>query len=325
VAPGDIEESGCLGRLRWSLSHGGNPCSAGPGGGQPRRHFLAAHYGECMHTGQAHGPRPPEGLRPAQLGIIFVGRVILGHVTATLVDLAQRGVLGLDETHDGLDAADDGADGDWLLIDRRSGSGSGGEALLDFERTMLDGLFYGNSLVRLSGLGETFLLPMNQMRKQLRRDAIRNHRLRRWGRGKRTPRGEQLLHQIHDFRRELRTLAAAGDGAAMEGLAPYAMLFGITRTASFSSADGDSARTGRRDYEDETGWAQAARLAQGFAEACGRTSPFRAWVGNVDFAHAWSAPREHHQGHGQAHSHGESYGSLMGGGGHAGGGGHGGH
>ena len=65
--------------------------------------------GECMNVGQPCGPRPPEGLRPAQLGIILVGRVILGHVSATLVDLAQRGVLSLDETHDRLDAADDGA------------------------------------------------------------------------------------------------------------------------------------------------------------------------------------------------------------------------
>jgi hypothetical protein len=219
-----------------------------------------------MDVGQPGGLKPPEGLRPAQLGIIVVGRVILGHVTATLVDLAQRGVLSLDETHDGLDEAHDGAGTDWLLIDRRSGLGSGGDALLDFERTLLDGLFYGNSLVRMSGLGETFLLPMNQMRKQLRRDAVRNGRLRRWRRGKRTPRGEQLLHQIHDFRSELRTLGAAGDAAAMKGLAPYAMILGVTRTASFSSADGGIAATGKRDHDDETGWAQAARLALGFAE-----------------------------------------------------------
>jgi hypothetical protein len=278
-----------------------------------------------MDVGQPRGLKPPEGLRPAQLGIIVVGRVILGHVTATLVDLAQRGVLSLDETHDGLDEAHDGADTDWLLIDRRSGLGSGGDALLDFERTLLDGLFCGNSVVRMSGLGETFLLPMNQMRKQLRRDAVRNGRLRRWRRGKRTPLGEQLLDEIHDFRRELRTLAAAGDAAAMKGYAPYAMILGVTKAASLSSADGDIAATGKRDHDDETGWAQAARLALGFAEACSRISPFRAWVGNVNFAHAWSAPHEHQPGHGHVQSYGESYGGHMGGGSHMGGGGHGGH
>src|SRR5690242_8761967 len=39
-------------------------------------------------------PTPPEGLRPAQLGIVLLGRVIVGHASATLVDLAQRGLIG---------------------------------------------------------------------------------------------------------------------------------------------------------------------------------------------------------------------------------------
>ena len=194
-----------------------------------------------MDLGPARAPEPPFDLRPAQLGIVFVGRVILGHVSATLVDLAQRGFLSLDETHDGADA-------DWFLTDRRTGPGSRGDALLGFERTLLDGLFYGKSLVRMSGLGESFVLPLSQMRTQLRRDAVRHGWLRRRGRGKRTPRGEQLLRQIHDFRRELRTLAAAGDGAAMAGLAPYAMIFGLTRAAGLSSAgQAGQAQPSRRD------------------------------------------------------------------------------
>jgi hypothetical protein len=283
-----------------------------------------------VDAGQASAPRPPADLRPAQLGIVLVGRVILGHVSATLVDLAQRGVLSLDETHDGLDEVHNANDGDWLLIDRRSGVGSGGDALLDFERTLLDGLFYGNAVVRMSGLGETFLLPMNQMRKQLRRDAVRNGWMRRWSRGKRTSRGEQLLNQIHDFRRQLRVLAASGDAEAMARLAPYAMILGVTRAASPSSADVDSVKADRDDHKrDEIGWAQAARLAQGFAEAF-RTVRFRALrvlaTAEPDFAHEWSGQHghEHDHGSGQGHSYGESYGGHMGGG-HMTGGGHGGH
>jgi Predicted membrane protein (DUF2207) len=288
------------------------------------RHVVGAGYGESMDVGRAAGLRPPADLRPAQLGIVLVGRVILGHVSATLVDLAQRGVLGLNETHDGLDDTHNGADGDWLLSDRRGGPGSGGEELLDFERTLLDGVFYGNSLVRMSALGETFVLPMNQMRKQLRRDAVRNGWLRRWGRGKRTARGEQLLHEVRDFRRELRTLAAAGDAAAMAGLAPYATILGLSRAASLSSADGDSALRGSRDHEDDTGWAQAARLTQGSAEAFRsvRLRPFRVMMtAEPDFAHEWSAPHGHQHGHGPGQ--GQSYGEFYGG--HVGGGGHGGH
>jgi hypothetical protein len=162
---------------------------------------------------------------------------------------------------------------------------------------------------------------MNQMRKQLRRDAVRNGWLRRWGRGKRTPAGEQLLHQIHDFRRELRTLAAAGDTAAMAGLAPYAMILGLTPGVTLRPAGGDCAAAGGRDHEDETGWAKAARLSKGFADVCGRiSSPYQAWAGNSDFAHAWSAPHDHQPGHGQGH--GQSYGGHMGAGGHGGAGGH---
>jgi hypothetical protein len=53
-------------------------------------------------------PVPPEGLRPGQLGVIAIGRVIIGDVAATLVDLALRGLLRIDE-----DTA--AADGGWLL------------------------------------------------------------------------------------------------------------------------------------------------------------------------------------------------------------------
>lgn len=271
-----------------------------------------------MDAGPAGELRPPEALRPAQVGIILVGRVIFGHVSATLVDLAQRGFLTADETHDGLDEPDDEAGRDWLLIDRRGRPGSGSDALLGFERVLLDGLFYTGSVVRLSGVGESFVLPLSEMRKQLRRDAVSNGWFRRWGRGKRTARGEQLLHQIHEFRRELRTLAAAGD-AAMAGLTPYAMIFGLTRAPSITSADG----VGTSGHENANAWAQGQRFARGLTDAFGKiSSPLQAWVTyqQSEPVHEWSAPHghQHGHGHGQQQSHGGSYGGHMGGGGHAG-------
>jgi hypothetical protein len=39
----------------------------------------------------------PQDLRPAQLGIILVGRVIVGHIGATLIDLCQRGFLRIED------------------------------------------------------------------------------------------------------------------------------------------------------------------------------------------------------------------------------------
>ena len=88
-----------------------------------------------------------EDLRPAQLGIVLRGRVILGHVTATLVDLAQRGFLGLDEVQGNTGP-------DWLLADLRDHAAHGSR-LLRFEVTLLDGLFARQSAVRLSELGQT--------------------------------------------------------------------------------------------------------------------------------------------------------------------------
>jgi hypothetical protein len=66
-----------------------------------------------MQGGQPKDLTPPGNLRPAQLGIVLVGRVILGHVTATLVDLAQRGFLRIEEV-------DGQADPSWLLTDLRT-------------------------------------------------------------------------------------------------------------------------------------------------------------------------------------------------------------
>ena len=122
-------------------------------------------------------------------------------------------------------------DGDWLLIDRRSGSGSGGDAFLEFERTLLDGLFYGNSLVRLSGIGETFLLPMDQMRNS---SAAMRSGITGCAAGAKA--SEHLAANSCCTR---STTSAANwefwppqvTRPAMEGLAPDAMLFGITRTS----------------------------------------------------------------------------------------------
>lgn len=51
---------------------------------------------------------PPvlEGFRAGQTGVVVLGRVIMGDIAATLVDLVQRDFLTVEETTD---------QGDWLL------------------------------------------------------------------------------------------------------------------------------------------------------------------------------------------------------------------
>ena len=126
--------------------------------------------------------------------------MILGHVSATLVDLAQRGFLDIEEV--------DGSPGpDWRVADLRHQVA--GQRLLPFEVALLDGMFARQSVVLLSEIDSALVPALDRFRTLLRRDAVRNGRLRRWRRDKRTPEGERLLGQIQEFRRELRALAAS--------------------------------------------------------------------------------------------------------------------
>ena len=132
---------------------------------------------------------PPEDLRPAQLGIILAGRVIVGHLGATLIDLCQRGFLRIDEIPGGDDAQ-------WLLTDQRGQAPAPAVPLLPFETVMLDGLFGSQAQVCLPEAGAGLLPVLDRVRAELRRDAVRHGWLRRWRQDRRTEHGEQLLRQI---------------------------------------------------------------------------------------------------------------------------------
>src|SRR5258708_6128940 len=117
-------------------------------------------YATCMQEGRAQSLTPPEDLRPAQLGIVLLGRVILGHISATLVDLAQRGFLR-------IDAIPGDGDPDWLLTSLRD-QAAGRSVLLRFEATLLDGLFARQSPVRVPEISQELILPApNRVRSHL--------------------------------------------------------------------------------------------------------------------------------------------------------------
>lgn len=67
----------------------------------------------------AQVPAAPEGLRAGQLGVIVIGRVIMGDVAVTLVDLAQRMLLTVSEARE---------DGEWLLNPLVGGASGGSRA-----------------------------------------------------------------------------------------------------------------------------------------------------------------------------------------------------
>jgi hypothetical protein len=53
-----------------------------------------------MPSGDGLVPRPPDNMRPGQAGVVMLGRVIIGDVAVTLVDLAVRRFLAVQERGD---------------------------------------------------------------------------------------------------------------------------------------------------------------------------------------------------------------------------------
>lgn len=102
---------------------------------------------------------PPQNLRPAELGLILDESADTKDVTATIVDLAVRGVLTITEVP---------GEKDWMLTWRPNQVGK----LLPFEKTLLDGLFTGREQVKLSTLKGTFAPTLASAENQMYTDAM---------------------------------------------------------------------------------------------------------------------------------------------------------
>jgi hypothetical protein len=170
-----------------------------------------------MSAENARVPTPPEGLRPAQMGIVLLGRPILGHAAVTLADLAERGLLKADEIAD-----------DWQLErPPRQSRPHQHAGLLPFEEALLEGLLHGADKPLLSGLTEQLAPALRQFASGLLRDAVHHGWLRRLHHDQRTPAGERLAAQIRSFRSGLRQLKASGGEGAITGHLSYALMFGL--------------------------------------------------------------------------------------------------
>ncbi|MDQ1432941.1 MAG: hypothetical protein QOF40_3543 [Actinomycetota bacterium] len=107
---------------------------------------------------------PPDGLRPGQLGTLIDFEANPLDVTATIIDLAVRGYLTIEE----LDKEWYQRKHDWKLtkLDKP------GE-LHRYERTLYDGLFKDGDEVQLSDLHDKFAERMRKVREQLMGDAMK--------------------------------------------------------------------------------------------------------------------------------------------------------
>ncbi|MET0920226.1 MAG: DUF2207 domain-containing protein [Acidimicrobiia bacterium] len=124
---------------------------------------------------------PPDGLRPGQIGTLVDFEANPLDVTATIVDLAVRGYLVIEETDEqGLFRK-----ADWKLSETDKGVAAqdmtGDDAeLLQYERKLLQGLFRDGREVQLSELHNTFATRMQSVQKELMNDAMK----RKWFAGK---------------------------------------------------------------------------------------------------------------------------------------------
>lgn len=109
--------------------------------------------------------RPPEGLRPGQVGTLLDERANVLDVTATIVDLAVRGHLRIEELpRRGLFSSRD-----WRLVKLAGGEGP----LLTYERSLYDGLFSGGEQVLLSDLKRTLASRLRRVQNELYDDVTK--------------------------------------------------------------------------------------------------------------------------------------------------------
>ncbi|MEA3055819.1 MAG: hypothetical protein QOD30_1251, partial [Actinomycetota bacterium] len=114
---------------------------------------------------------PPDKLRPGQLGTLVDERANPLDVTATIVDLAVRGFLRIEE----IEKAHWFSKGDWRLVKLKSNDG-----LLHYEQLLFDAIFEGDDTVELSDLKNKFAAKLHKVQDALYEDAVE----RRWFSGR---------------------------------------------------------------------------------------------------------------------------------------------
>lgn len=224
----------------------------------------------------------PEGLRPAQLGVVLVGRPVIGHAAATLVSLARRGLVTANETEDGSwgiglasgtgdPARFDGTrfDGVWFDGTRFEGTGFGGTRFCGarfggarFEGALLGGLPAGP--VPLSALPDSLAPALRAFADDLIKDAVRHGWLKRTRHDRRTSRGEELAARTRSLRAGLRRARATGDEETVDGLLEYALVFGLLAGSEAPLARFGAAFTAA--CADLPGWRQPERRHAEFGD-----------------------------------------------------------
>ncbi len=109
---------------------------------------------------------PPEGMRPGQLGTLIDEHANVVDVTATIVDLAVRGFLRIEEVQQpGLFRS-----GDWRLVELTAPA----EPLHDYETKLYNSIFRDRAEVLLSDLKQTFKSDLESVQSMLYADVTKS-------------------------------------------------------------------------------------------------------------------------------------------------------
>ncbi len=112
---------------------------------------------------------PPHDARPAQLGTVLDGYAQRHELTATLLDLAVRGHLRIEEVADrDAELGEGDPPADWRLV--RTDSGQTG--LRSYEQQLFDAVFAGGPVVVLSDLRDSFAGTESEIRAEMYRDVV---------------------------------------------------------------------------------------------------------------------------------------------------------
>lgn len=187
----------------------------------------------------------PKGLKPGQISLVLLGRVVMGDIAVTLVDLAQRDLLGVEETDAGAD---------WLLTLPRGAPAR--QAIAEYEAKLLEKLAGRGRTVLLSSLAADLGQDLGRVRRALEHEGVAQGWIRRLHRGQRTPKGEELARQVRSFQRELRKLKSERGEEAINGtLLPFALRFGLVYGGQLPLAR--FAHDWVRTFGDLPGWRPA--------------------------------------------------------------------
>jgi len=194
-------------------------------------------------------PASLKGLKPGEISLVVLGRVVMGDIAVTLVDLAQRDLLRAEETDDGAD---------WLLSPLHGVSAR--RAIAEYETKLLEQLTDRGQAVLLSSLAADLGQDLGKVRRALEHGAVAQGWVRRMHHDQRTPKGEELARRVRSFQRELRKFKSDGGEEALGGtLLPFALRFGLVSGDQLPLAR--LAHDWVRTFGDLPGWrpAQPAR------------------------------------------------------------------